>query len=136
MNCSLSSWQRNLNGDARWNYEMVGCSRQRFKTESPPRLHPRNRPKETQMTRYLRALAYVNPMKYLHTASNIQIGRLLDSGATIGQLMTEYKQPDWCGYPSALEGVMGCWSLMDLEGIRKRISRKFCAGCECYIRKN
>lgn len=47
-----------------------------------------------------------------------------------------YKQPDWCKYPNALEGQMGCWSLMDLskDGLRTKISKDFCKGCdECSL---
>jgi len=33
------------------------------------------------------------------------------SGMTIGQFMKKFKQPDWCDYPDALQGIFGCWSL-------------------------
>lgn len=33
-------------------------------------------------------------------------------GSTVGDFMKKYNQPDWCGYPSALEGFMGCMSLV------------------------
>ena len=74
-------------------------------------------------------------MKYLHSASNAQIKKLLDSNITIGQLKEQYQQPKWCGYPDALDGVIGCWSLTDLNGLRKRISPKFCKSCDCYREK-
>lgn len=52
---------------------------------------------------------------------------------TIGYLKEHYKQPKWCNYPNALDGPFGCWSLMDLYGDRKKISREFCSKCDCYI---
>lgn len=75
-------------------------------------------------------------MKYLHKASNAQIEKLLASKITIGELKKEWIQPAWCSYPDALNGVMGCWSLTDLHGMRKRISPKFCESCDCYKRKD
>lgn len=32
---------------------------------------------------------------------------------TIGDFQAEFSQPEWCQYPLALEGNMGCWSLFD-----------------------
>jgi hypothetical protein len=75
------------------------------------------------------------PMRYLHKASNKQIDQLINSGSTIGDLKAKYIQPDWCGYHDATDGPMGCWSLMDLYGLRKRISPKFCQSCDCFKRK-
>lgn len=43
--------------------------------------------------------------------------------------MERYQQPTWCGYPGALEGQMGCWSLMDLKGLRTDICKEFCNTC-------
>lgn len=74
-------------------------------------------------------------MKYFHSASNTQINRLLTDHATIADLKTQFQQPAWCGYPGALDGNFGCWSLMDLNGLRKRISPRFCQSCECFIDK-
>ena len=46
---------------------------------------------------------------------------------TWGDVLKEYQQPDWCNYPDALQGVMGCWSLLDY-----RIdSVADCHDCEC-----
>ena len=70
-------------------------------------------------------------MRYWHKASNIQAQKLLDSNATIKEFMEQYSQPDWCGYPDALEGEMGCWSLTSFK-LRKRISPKFCKSCDCF----
>jgi len=71
-------------------------------------------------------------MKYFHKASNAQIERLFASRATIGDLKKQYNQPQWCNYPDALDGEMGCWSLMDIYKLRKKISPKFCQSCDCY----
>lgn len=74
-------------------------------------------------------------MKLFHKASNAQIERLFAQKATIGDLKKEYEQPKWCGYPDALAGKWGCWSLMDIHGLRKKISPKFCKNCDCFIQK-
>lgn len=47
---------------------------------------------------------------------------------TVGQVIESYKQPDWCCYFEALEGVMGCWSLM-FGYINKEAD---CVNCELY----
>ena len=52
--------------------------------------------------------------------------------------MDTFKQPDWCEYYEALNGNMGCWSLMDLakDGMRTKISEEFCKGCDlCTLKK-
>jgi len=33
------------------------------------------------------------------------------SEITLRQFMKKFRQPDWCNYPAALAGEMGCWSL-------------------------
>jgi hypothetical protein len=70
-------------------------------------------------------------MRYFHTLVDSTVKRLISRHITWGELTGRYKQPDWCGYPNALEGVMGCWSLTDLFDI---ISREYCAGCDCFIK--
>ncbi len=37
-------------------------------------------------------------------------------------------QPEWCSYPDALDGMMGCWSLIK----RMVTSKTYCVDCECY----
>jgi hypothetical protein len=71
--------------------------------------------------------------KYWHKLTDKEIEVLKKKKATVGWGLKNLKQPDWCGYPDALCGGMGCWSLVDHE-IRKKISRKFCAKepCDCY----
>lgn len=48
-------------------------------------------------------------------------------GRKVGGFMASFRQPKWCGYPGALEGSMGCWSLMTPGRIR---SFADCEGCE------
>lgn len=31
---------------------------------------------------------------------------------TIGDVIARLAQPEWCGYPEAVGGIMGCWSLI------------------------
>ena len=71
---------------------------------------------------------------YFHEISQEEVDKLIADKKTIGYIMETYKQPDWCKYPNALEGQMGCWSLMDLskDGLRTKISKDFCKGCDEY----
>ena len=66
---------------------------------------------------------------FLHELTPGEIDKILAEKIKIGELMERYRQPDWCGYPGALEGQMGCWSLMDLKGLRCKISKDFCCDC-------
>ena len=50
--------------------------------------------------------------------------------------MNNFKQPAWCNYTGALRGEFGCWSLMDLYGLRKSISKKYCKDCDYCSEKN
>jgi len=49
---------------------------------------------------------------------------------TVGDCLKKYKQPDWCNYPNALEGGMGCWSLVFH---REKINKKFCRNCDLFM---
>jgi len=73
-------------------------------------------------------------IKYWHKLPQSKIDELINSGTTIGFVLDHYKQPSWCGYPNALAGAAGCWSLNDnsKNGTRTEISRKFCKTCDCY----
>lgn len=44
-------------------------------------------------------------------------------------LCERYKQPDWCGYTNALNGLMGCWSLTSWP---YKMSKKHCKICDEY----
>ena len=71
---------------------------------------------------------------YFHQAPQKDIDKMVKEKKTWGDIEKKYKQPEWCNYPDALQGKMGCWSLIDLQkgGLRTKISHKFCSGCECY----
>ena len=65
--------------------------------------------------------------KYWHELSKDEVKNL--NGNTWGYVMDNYKQSDWCKYPGALQGILGCWSLTDPE-IRIKISKDFCKNCD------
>lgn len=73
-------------------------------------------------------------MKYFHELTEEEIKELVELKRDWKYVMDNYKQPDWCTYYEALAGVMGCWSLTDTaaQGLRASISKKFCAGCDCF----
>ena len=68
--------------------------------------------------------------KFYHELTPYERDKLIGT-ITYGELMAKYKQPDWCTYPSALEGRMGCWSLMDATKITKESD---CFECELHIK--
>jgi len=47
--------------------------------------------------------------RYFHELEQKEVDALIADKKTIGYIMETYKQPDWCKYPNALEGKMGCW---------------------------
>lgn len=67
---------------------------------------------------------------YWHEISQDEIDTLIENKATNQFVVDNYKQPDWCSYPEALAGRMGCYSLLDRE-LRTKISPEFCKGCDC-----
>ena len=69
---------------------------------------------------------------YWHKLKDSTIKRAIKNKMTIKESMHRYKPPDWCRYPNALEGVIGCWSLMDTLGLRHEISIDYCKGCDCF----
>lgn len=69
--------------------------------------------------------------KYFHEISDEEVKKLIKEKKTVGYLMKNYDQPKWCGYPNALEGVMGCWSLTSFD-LRKNISIGYCKSCDCF----
>jgi hypothetical protein len=74
--------------------------------------------------------------RYFHELSQDEIDRLIAEKKTIGYILENFKQPDWCNYPEALNWILGCWSLMDLsnDGGRTKISKDFCKGCVCCVK--
>ena len=71
---------------------------------------------------------------YFHEISQEEVDKLIADKRSVGYVMENYKQPDWCNYPEALSMTMGCWSLCDLkkDGLRTKISKEFCKGCDCF----
>jgi hypothetical protein len=72
--------------------------------------------------------------RYWHTLADSTIKKLISKHTTWDAVMERYRQPSWCGYPNALEGILGCWSLTDHK-IRHEISREYCTRCDCFIKK-
>ena len=74
--------------------------------------------------------------EYFHELSQQEIDKLISDKRTIGYIMENYKQPKWCKYPDALGGILGCWSLMDLQknGLRTKISEEFCKDCDEFMK--
>jgi len=72
--------------------------------------------------------------QFFHEAPQSDIDTLVANKGTWGDIMEKYKQPDWCSYPNALEGVMGCSSLTDFspDGFRCKVSESFCKTCEMF----
>jgi len=68
--------------------------------------------------------------KYFHELTDKEYQELIiDKSLTINDVMEQFAQPYWCTYPEALEGEMGCWSLVF---DRQKINREYCEKCECY----
>ena len=72
--------------------------------------------------------------RYFHELEQKEVDALIADKKTIGYIMETYKQPDGCNYPEGLSMTMGCWSLCDLskDGLRTKISKDFCKGCDCF----
>ncbi len=71
---------------------------------------------------------------YWHKAPQEEIDKLLEDKKTWQHVLDTYIQPDWCGYPDALRGQFGCFSLLDIsvDGSRTKISEDFCKNCDCF----
>lgn len=79
---------------------------------------------------------YAMEKKYLHEAVHREINELIKEKITYGEFREKYRQPDWCGYPDAIDPT-GCWSLMlyALGDEQIKISREYCKACELYKEK-
>ena len=71
-------------------------------------------------------------IKYFHELTKDESNELIKQKVTWAACAEDYPQPIWCSYPDAVQGVMGCWSLMDFD---IKISEDYCRGCDCYISK-
>jgi hypothetical protein len=67
-------------------------------------------------------------IKYFHELTNEEYKVLEDNGTRWCDLPSLYPQPEWCNYPDALDGEMGCWSLVYRTGV----SKEYCKNCECF----
>lgn len=47
-----------------------------------------------------------------HEIDALQFSAMKALGMSFGELVKNYRQPEWCAYPGALEGLSGCWSLV------------------------
>lgn len=45
---------------------------------------------------------------YFHEISQEEVDKLIADKRSVGYVMENYKQPDWCNYPEALSMTMGC----------------------------
>ena len=66
--------------------------------------------------------------RYFHLVTDAEWVAMKAKGRTWGWLMRHYLQPKWCGYPDALEGAMGCWSLI----YRYVKGEDYCRNCMGY----
>jgi hypothetical protein len=71
----------------------------------------------------------VNMGKPFHKLTPEEYDELVESGMTYEELAKQHPQPEWCAYPGATLGWMGCWSLVSFQVT----DPKFCKGhCDCY----
>lgn len=73
--------------------------------------------------------------RYWHKLKDSTVKGIFDKETTIGEVLKRYKQPDWCTYPNALQGLLGCGSLLSVN-LRHKISEDYCKGCECFKRSD
>jgi len=66
-------------------------------------------------------------LKYWHELNIGAQKALGKSSMKYGKFLKVYSQPDWCKYPMALAGGMGCWSLIIPGQIR---GPEYCRNCE------
>ena len=76
-----------------------------------------------------RVASGVSTATYWHELPKAAQDKIVEtSGMKMGQFLKRYKQPDWCEYPVALAGQMGCCSLILSRSIH---SIKDCGKCDC-----
>lgn len=66
---------------------------------------------------------------FFHELPQSTIDQMIKEGKLFQYVMDNYRQPEWCKHPNALDGKIGCWALI---GLRNEISRNFCKKCDCY----
>ncbi|KKN73840.1 hypothetical protein LCGC14_0396420 [marine sediment metagenome] len=68
-------------------------------------------------------------IKYFHTLTEKEFTKISKRKITWGQCAKDYPQPKWCSYPDAVNGIMGCWSLVGFMVTGK----DYCKNCDEYI---
>ena len=66
--------------------------------------------------------------RYFHELTDEEHKALEDSGATWADCVEQFNQPTWCRYHHALNGEMGCCSLVS----RRVRTEDDCNGCDLY----
>lgn len=61
-----------------------------------------------------------------HEVTDSEWESMKAAGLTWGDMQERFAQPDWCAYPDALAGQMGCWSLVG----RMVTGIDYCKDCE------
>jgi hypothetical protein len=51
-------------------------------------------------------------IKYFHELTEEEFDNLAETGMNWENCAKSYPQPNWCSYPNAVCGEMGCWALM------------------------
>lgn len=69
-------------------------------------------------------------IKYYHELTQEEYNKIFKTGITWGELSATYPQPDWCSYPDAVCGEIGCWALVG--GCIREVEH--CKRCD-YCRK-
>lgn len=71
--------------------------------------------------------AEADSRKPFHRLSDSQFKAMQDAGMKWNEVSALHPQPSWCDYPGALDGPMGCWSLVG----RMVRNKAYCKGCDC-----
>ena len=69
-------------------------------------------------------------IKYFHRLTKKEFEALYRKKLTWGEIAKDYPQPKWCGYPGALDGIMGCWSLT----AQMVTGKAYCKNCDCLLK--
>jgi len=69
--------------------------------------------------------------KFYHELSEAEINEIINCKLTYKELSSIVGAPEWCGHPTALDGLNGCWHLGGSN--RKKITKNFCENCKYKI---
>lgn len=74
------------------------------------------------------------PEKYFHRILQSEIDQLIADEQDWLFVSENYLQPKWCNHRDALDGPMGCLSLIDTSknGMRTKISKSYCKTCPMF----